>query len=138
MLLAVLVDGRSFYILHDDVRTTIGQCPPIQQSRDVHMLKTGQDLPFDAKAPLNRRHQSGAHDLDCHPVAKLIVRAFTQIHCSHAAAAQLSYHLVCADGRRGRWIQRHGLPIVAIVDGSDFIAIGEIQITPGRDPARLP
>ncbi len=98
MLVAKGIDGRSFDILHDEVRNALLRCASVENARDVGVIKCGKDFPFLVKP---RKHPGGYHlgpgQLDGYALTKYVVGSGGQIDGAHAAGAYLAKYFVSAD-----------------------------------------
>ena len=87
---AVIANGFSRHVLHDEIRYAVGCCAAVEQTRDVRMFKCRQNLSFMTKAGENCVGIHPALDqLDGNPLRKLSVITSGEIHRAHAAATNL-------------------------------------------------
>ena len=92
VVLAILVDGLAFDILHYKVRKAVLCRSAIEESGDVRMIETGEDLPLIAKAAHNK---VGIHapvdEFDRDTSFKLGVSTNRQIDRPHSAATDFAF-----------------------------------------------
>jgi hypothetical protein len=91
---------------HHVVRGAV-DLPGIDETKNMGMLqcRDGLDLPHEAVRP-DDSGQLRTEDLDRHPPAMLEV--FGEVHCGHAALAQLPLDLVAVGKGGGEAIRRRG------------------------------
>ena len=91
VLRGILCDPGPLDVLHDQVGSSIVCAASIEQSCDVRMLKTGQNLALATEATKNKVGvESRVHQLDCNIRFVLLVVARCQIDSAHSTVAQLA------------------------------------------------
>src|ERR1019366_7580490 len=104
MLAAIAIDWPPFHQFHDEERPSVVSRPTVNQTRDVRMFESCQDLPLMPKA---RQHPSAVHasldDFDRNQLAILLIIALAKIDKAHPAA---SYFLEQPVGAYARTHQR--------------------------------
>jgi hypothetical protein len=92
---AIFVDRQAFDVLHDKIWLSIGSRTAIEQTRDIGMLETREDLPFLSE-PID--NQIGFHaltdELDRHLFSKFRVGTHRQVNRSHTAGTELADEFV--------------------------------------------
>src|SRR5579883_757612 len=111
VLVAMSINGRALYQLHDNVGNAIVGGATIQQASNVRVVETGQDLALIAKAlPDEVRIEPPAHHLDRDLAVEGAVGPDRAVNLPHTAAANLAKDLVGADPpaalHRGRWHEK--------------------------------
>ena len=73
-MLDEIVNADTFHVFHHQKRHAVGSSAAVEQSGDVRMFERGEDLPFTAKAALQRFVAGLALDnLDCNEFAELLL-----------------------------------------------------------------
>ena len=95
---AVVVDRRSFDVLHDQVRNAAGGRAAVEQAGDVGMLERGQNLPLLPEA-LQQRLAAGAaaNEFDGDTLFEFGILARRQKDGAHAAVPELADDAIRSD-----------------------------------------
>ena len=100
--IAVRRDGLAGDVLHGEVRSPVGGDAAVEQTRDVRMLKTRQNLALAKKAPDDLSTvRAGPDELEGDVLFELAVGAIREEHTAHPAVADLAYQLVRPDAVTG-------------------------------------
>ena len=98
MRVAVLVDRKSFDVLHHEIRKAILCRPAVEQPRNVRVVEARENLPLVAEVP-----QDGIcvhatlYQLDGNPLLVFIIGAFGQENRAHPPAPDLTDNAIAID-----------------------------------------
>src|SRR5262249_17996809 len=91
VLRCVLCDPGPLDVLHDQVRSSVIAGTPVEESCNVRMLKTRQNLTLATEATQNKVGvEARMHQLDGNVRLVLFVVARGQIYSAHSAATELA------------------------------------------------
>ncbi len=114
MIVAILIDGAAFDVIHHQVRQSFGRAAAIQQLDDVGMIEASQRLPLCSEPA---QHLVGVrswrYQLDSDLLAEFAIRALGQEHRGHAALSHAPHQLVDIQLAAG-----HGIVVFAEGDGA--------------------
>src|ERR1051326_2483612 len=92
MRFTVDVDGKPFDVLHNKVRQAGSGRAAVKQPRDVRMVEISQNLTLVTEVA---QHCVGIHStfdqLDSNLLPVLLIRPFSQINSTHAAATDFTH-----------------------------------------------
>ena len=104
--IAVFRDRETLDVFHHEIGQTVGSGSAIEQSRDIGMFETRQNLSLLAEAAKDFfQIGAAADDLDGDEFVELLVHPAGQENLAHAAAAQLPLDPVGADRLPGSTIE---------------------------------
>src|SRR5437016_2199846 len=82
---------RAGDVLHDKVRKSVIRGSGVNQSSNVRVLQSGQDLPFSLKPPQYFVGIGPAfEEFDCNLFFELAIGAFGQVDTAHSTAANFT------------------------------------------------
>ena len=134
-------ERQAFDIFHHEERLAFGGGAAIEQARDIRMYQTGQNLAFAAQALECVGGWKTTDQLDRDLALIFAIRAFGQIHATHAAVADFADDAIVADapaeprcgcvemrcgGGGDTRSERIAGFVVAREQGVEFVAQGEI------------
>src|SRR5512142_3281717 len=96
MKFAILRERNPFYVLHNDVWSSVRQRIGVVKVRDAAMIELSQGFLLAGKTlPANRREPGIAQNLDGDLAPQIF--AFGKVHDSHPAFAEYTQHVITTD-----------------------------------------
>lgn len=116
---APLIDQLAVDVFHHHVGDVVLRAAAVEQTSDVRVVETGQDLPLISETA---QHLFGSgvrvHQLDGDVPPELAVRSFGEVHRAHAAVTDLAQYAIGAGTAVvGRRVQRSFKEIPGVVGG---------------------